>query len=183
MILMSKIGIVTLVLFAGSYSFEKPRTYINESIERFNVKSHDVGGEIRSEDWLRELHYEEGLKLLISMQPLGMGYHNFLGWSEKALGVETSMHSAYLSWGLEGGLICVVIAYYLLYRFYSILIKMAKAADNIREKTFYEALMLSMIGVLINGLFHQAHQTPTLFVLLGIAYSVPYRQKLNSSSS
>lgn len=175
-----KIGFIILVFIAMVSAFETPRSFMSESFDRLRGRTSEVAGQMVSEDWMRSLSYREGLQLLTTVQPLGMGYMNFGPWFAKTFGVETSMHSAFLAWGLEGGIICIFIVFYLLYRFYSILYTMIKKADNEHDKGFYKALMISMLGVLMDGVINQAHQTPTFFVLLGIAYSLPYRSNLLS---
>ncbi len=173
----SKVAIIMVMVIGVTFVFEKPRSLFLQSFERFQGEQEIGTGEGLDVDWIRAWHYQQGVRWLIESQPLGIGYFNVTSLTENLIGVEMSMHPAFLAWGVEGGIICLLIVFYLLYRFFSILQTMIKESDSDKERDFYKAVKISMVGVLIYGLFNQAHQAPTLFVLLGIAYSLPYRRK------
>lgn len=150
--------------------------------------------ETEGPDVIRWTIYEDAGSLYRSNWVLGIGYMNFMPWfgeeygfrTETAGGKETvgmSLHNVYQTWALEGGLPCLAIVFCLLWKYFHILfLKIRQSCDD-RENSYYKLLVISMICLLVAGLFHQIHQTPVFFMLLGIVFALDHKAEPCASSS
>jgi hypothetical protein len=50
----------------------------------------------------------------------------------------------------------------------------SRAAAQLLDRSFFLAVSATMVLMLLFGLFHQLHQTPAFFVLLGWGYGVTH---------
>lgn len=173
-----KIGLALIICVGILLSFSETRSYLQESLLRFKGQKTEHLGMKINEDYLRLAMLQEGLDMLVKVQPLGVGYENFRDLMEKRFGVVMAMHSTQFAWLLEGGIPLFIIGLYIIYRSLSNLFTVIKSSDDEREKDFYKVVMISMVGVIVHGFFHMAHRNPAFYILLGIAYSAPYRRNI-----
>lgn len=162
-----------------------------KSVARITYQDVIVGDEViaaEKPDVLRWAVYADALSLYETNWMFGMGYMNFMPWFgdrysfsfENVRGKETvgmNLHNVYQTWALEGGLPCVAIVATLLWRYFSILRRRISQTKNDREKAYYKLFVVAMICLLVEGLFHQIHQTPVLFMFLGIVYALDNNSK------
>jgi hypothetical protein len=97
--------------------------------------------------------------------PIGIGYMNMLGYAHDTKGRSLPLHSAYVSFFLEGGLPCVAIVLFLAWRF----ARSVRMAMRGPHREYAQALAIAGAGVLLAGIYHQVHQSPVLFLLLALA--------------
>jgi hypothetical protein len=144
--------------------------------------------EAETPDAVRWLIYNDAFSLYKSKWLFGMGYMNFMPWFgamydfsfENAGGKETvgmNLHNTFQTWGLEGGLPCLGIATLLLWKYFSILRRRIRQSKNDSEKSCYKLFVIGMVCLLVAALFGQIHQTPMLFILLGIVYAFDEKKK------
>jgi O-antigen ligase len=86
--------------------------------------------------------------------------------------VGVTLHNTYQTWALEGGVPCLLISVYLLWKYFNILVTRIRRSIDNTEKSYYKLLIISMCCLLLEGLFHQIHQTPVFFILIGIVYAL-----------
>jgi O-Antigen ligase len=181
------VGFLIISVAATSAILAVPALRINaaRSIARITYQDVIVGDEVipaEKPDVLRWTIYADALSLYETNWLFGMGYMNFMPWFgerysysfENVRGKETvgmNLHNVYQTWALEGGLPCVAIVASLLWKYFSILRRRIRQSKNYREKAYYKLFVVAMICLLVEGLFHQIHQTPVLFILLGIVYA------------
>ena len=144
-------------------------------------------------DVVRWTIYADALSLYKTNWLFGMGYMNFMPWYgamynfsfENARGKETvgmNLHNSFQSWALEGGLPCLGIITLLLWKYFSILRRRIRQSKNDLEKTYYKLFIIVMICLLMEGLFHQIHQTPVFYIFLGIVYALDDKYSLYQNS-
>jgi O-antigen ligase len=107
--------------------------------------------------------------------------YNFI--DENPKGKETvgmNLHNTFQTWALEGGLPCLCIVAMLLWKYFRILRRRIIQSNNDLEKSYYKLFVIGMVCSLVVGLFHQIHQTPMLFILLGIVYALEDNNKNNN---
>lgn len=105
--------------------------------------------------------------LLAESMPLGIGYGNFVRRFQGMTGYGLQVHNVYVAWLLEGGLLCVGVVLVLAWmhvRSLSLYIREARTAE---QRAYGQACAIASAGILTVGLFHQVHQTPALWMLLG----------------
>lgn len=102
-------------------------------------------------------------RLLRQSFPRGIGYMNFQLHFEKVYGVRAALHSMYYAWLLEGGalLAILVVAY------------AGRLFVQLRDTT----ILIALAATLLLGAFHQVHQMPALWLLLGLAAAVSTRSR------
>jgi hypothetical protein len=118
----------------------------------------------------------------------GMGYMNFMPWfgsehnyieynvrGKEVVGV--NLHNTFQTWALEGGLPCVGIVVLLLWKYFSILRRRIRQSKNDLDKSYYKLFVILMVCLLVQGMFHQIHQMPVLFMFLGIVYALGNKQR------
>ena len=142
-------------------------------------------------DEVRWRIYDDAFLLYKTNWLFGMGYMNFMPWfgdmynfiDENPKGKETvgmNLHNTFQTWALEGGLPCLCIVAMLLWKYFRILRRRIIQSNNDLEKSYYKLFVIGMVCSLVVGLFHQIHQTPMLFILLGIVYALEDNNKNNN---
>jgi len=142
--------------------------------------------EAEKPDVLRWLIHAEAISLYKDNSIMGIGYMNFMPWfgdkynivTESGDGKEIvgmNLHNTYQTWLLEGGLPCVVLVFMLLRRYFNIISRNIKTDKNNYNRAYFKLLAISMVCVLIEGLFHQIHQAPVFFILLGLVLALNSR--------
>jgi hypothetical protein len=171
-------GMVT-VLSAVLLVLPYTRPFLAETVSRLtglDVELGDTMIEAEPFDQVRWDVFTSALELWWKHQPLGMGYMNFMVWFEDNFGLEMPLHNSFQTWSLEGGVPCLAIVGWILWRYFRTLRLPAAAgdADGTLQAT---ALRCAMLGTLVIGLFHQPHQAPMMFGLLGMAYAFARRYR------
>jgi hypothetical protein len=147
-------------------SLEKPFLVLDEA-----VRETAYGRRIRPRGEISEraLIAERSESLARESFPRGIGYMNFQLHFEKVYGFRFALHSMYWSWFLEGGVLVALYVFacgsWLLTRLWR-----ALARSRPREDLAHGwAILIGLAAVLFQGAFHQLHQSPSLWLLLGLA--------------
>jgi SAM-dependent methyltransferase len=107
--------------------------------------------------------------LLPDAMPLGIGYGNFIRRFHGVTGYFLSLHNIYTIWLLEGGLLCVAVVLVLVWRHVRALRRYVRSAPTPDQRAYGQACAIASLGIPIIGMFHQVHQTPAFWMLLGLA--------------
>jgi O-antigen ligase len=162
------------------------RLYAGRTIARTTYQDVVVGHQfIEAElpDVKRWTIYRDALALYEAKWLYGIGYMNFMPWfgdmydftSINSRGKEVigmNLHNVFQTWALEGGLPCLIIVSVMIWKYFSILRRRIRQSQNDTEKGYYKLFVIGMVCLLVGGLFHQIHQTPMLFIFLGIVYAL-----------
>jgi hypothetical protein len=100
--------------------------------------------------------------------PLGLGYMNFSRYFAERYPFQTSLHSVYMVWWLEGG---VAVFLYAMLAIFGVVrsIRRAQCAEpSIDQRILGDALLVSLGVLLFIGFFHQIHQSPAFWSILGL---------------
>jgi hypothetical protein len=130
-------------------------------------------------DLLRWTIFEEANRLYPQYWFEGMGYMGFMPWyggefetvsysdaGKEIVGV--NLHNSFQTWGLEGGIGCVLIIVYMLYRYYRMSREKMRLATSRYERNFHAAGLIIAVPFGMYAMFHQLHQAPVFYVILGI---------------
>jgi O-antigen ligase len=178
-----KLGVVMLVcvvaLGAAFMSFPTTRYFLYVFVSR-----------ITHEDVLTQEFYIPGepfdptrsnLNEIVSngfrdAQPFGVGYNTVGYVYERAFGFYTPLHSIYQTWIFEGGLFCALIVAGILIRHWLALRAARRRSARPEEAVLARCLMFSTVAMLFIGLFHQMHQGPLFYAILGM--SLGFRKRI-----
>jgi hypothetical protein len=167
------------------------RTKAARTVVRITYRDMTVDDEIipaEKPDALRWAIYADALSLYQTNWLFGIGYMNFMPWFGGRYGfsfenvrgkttVGMNLHNVYQTWALEGGLPCIGIVALILWKYFSILRRRIRQSTSDLEKAYYKLFVVGMISLLVEGLFLQIHQTPVLFMFLGIVYALDDKPK------
>ncbi len=167
------------------------RLYAANTITRTIYQDIVVGDQVveaEIPDVVRWKIFFDAFSLYKSHWLFGMGYMNFMPWYgdrynfrvENIRGKETvgmSLHNSFQTWALEGGLPCLGIVGLLLWKYFSILRKHIRQSKNDMEILYYKLFVIGMVCLLVAGMFHQIHQSPVFYMLLGIVYAFDNRYR------
>jgi hypothetical protein len=115
---------------------------------------------------------------LFDAQPFGVGYTTAGHLYERKWGEYVPLHSMYMTWLIEGGVICFVLGVAILLRHFLALRRARRAAATSEDELLARCLTLGTLAVLLVGLFHQMHQGPLFYAMLGA--SLGFRQRVLS---
>jgi len=148
---------------------------------------------IQGDDSVRWAVFQDAKALYRANWLRGIGYMNFMPWfgntnnfwyqdtkGNEVVGM--SLHNIFQTWGLEGGLPCLFIVAALLLKYFRILWRRIRESRTELEKSSYKAFAIEMICLLIFGLFHQIHQQPVLFMMLGIVFAFDVRGQVRAGN-
>lgn len=179
--------IITGVLITVTILAVQPlRLYTAKTIVRVTYQDMLVGNQLieaENPDFERWTVYADAVSLYKNNWLFGMGYMNFMPWYgdmhnfsfENIRGKEIvgkNLHNVFQTWALEGGLPCLCMVTLLLWKYFSILRRRISQSKNDLEQIYFKLLIIGMVCLLVQGLFHQIHQTPVFFILLGIVYGI-----------
>jgi hypothetical protein len=99
--------------------------------------------------------------------PFGIGYMNFTLYFEDVTGYRLPLHNMYMTWLLEGGVACVLVVLVLATMHVRSLRRYIRRGTA-EQRGFGQACLLASLGLLPLGAFHQVHQMPALWMLLGL---------------
>lgn len=111
---------------------------------------------------------EVSRSLLQETMPLGIGYGNFIRRFHGVTGYELQLHNVYVAWLLEGGVLCVAIVLFLAAAHVRALAQYIGVATAPDQRAFGQACAIASTGILTIAMFHQVHQTPVLWMMLGL---------------
>ena len=178
-----------LIITIAATTSQSVRLNIAKLIARtvyHDVAVDDQVVEAEKPDFVRWRIYDDARLLYKKNWLIGIGYMNFMPWfgntynytSLNTRGKEIvgmNLHNIYQTWALEGGLPCLIIVILLLWNYFKILIKKIRLSEKDFEKSYYKLLLIMMICLLVEGLFHQINQAPVFFILMGIVYALKYK--------
>lgn len=107
------------------------------------------------------------MDMLPRRMPLGIGYMNFPLYFEDETGYRLSLHNVYMTWLLEGGAPCAMVVLVLATMHVRSLRRYVRRGTP-EQRDFGRACLLASLGLLPLGAFHQVHQMPALWMLLGL---------------
>jgi O-antigen ligase len=181
------IGIALLVMVLMcivAVSIPAFRNGVSESVARFapsetslSVTS-SVLDEMRGPSTAR-IDIERRLQLFIALRSflghpiLGGGYQSTYAIIREQFGWEVSAHGLPSTLLGETGLLGTALFIWMIGRFFKRIrvLKISGAAE--RAPGFYSTCKLTMLGMLLLGMFHQVDQSQALFVLLAWGYALP----------
>lgn len=167
------LAVLSVVLLAVPFT----RPFLAETVSRLTGQDIELGDtmiEAEPFDQVRWDVFTSAVELLWKHQPLGMGYMNFMVWFEDNFGLEMPLHNSFQTWALEGGVPCLAIVAWILWRYLRSL-RLPAAAGDTDAKLEAAALRCAMLATLVIGLFHQPHQAPMMFGMLGMACAFAQR--------
>jgi hypothetical protein len=97
---------------------------------------------------------------------------NFQMHFEKQHGYKAALHSMYSAWLVEGGLAVAIYVAVCASIFVTRLWKRARSAVSDDERAYVKAILIGLAAMLLMGGFHQIHQSPTLWLLLGLGWGI-----------
>jgi len=107
--------------------------------------------------------------------PLGLGYMNFEREYERMYAMPANLHNTFSTWWVEGGIACLLAVLILVVCHLVDLRRAFKASGD--EHIFAKACLISTIAVALMGLFHQIHQTPAMWLVLGLGSAAGHRKR------
>jgi hypothetical protein len=117
--------------------------------------------------------------LLRERFPAGIGYANFPAQLTKRYGYPATLHNMYMVWLLEGGAaLLLFMLCWLSWLMHSLWRGSHAGPVPAVDQQYARALLIALVVTLFQGWFHQYHQTPALWLLLGLAAA--WRLKLRS---
>jgi hypothetical protein len=141
-----------------------------------DIEIGDVVIEAEAIDEVRWAVFFAAIDVWWSQQPLGMGYMNFMLWFEQHFGIPMNLHMSLQTWAVEGGLPCLAIMVWIFARYFRLL-SLPSSLDDADGEALALALGRAMVVILILGFFHQPHQAPAMYALLGMGYAFWRRYK------
>ncbi|MFL6245831.1 MAG: hypothetical protein ACJ74H_07390 [Thermoanaerobaculia bacterium] len=112
---------------------------------------------------------------IMDVQPFGYGYNTTGFLFERSFGYFTPLHNIYQIWIFEGGVFCAVIMLGILMRHLAALRRAHSGAPDAEHEILARCLMFSTLGMLMFGIFHQMHQGPLFYAVLGMALGLRQR--------
>lgn len=109
------------------------------------------------------------------VQPFGFGYNTTGFLFERSFGYFTPLHNIYQIWAFEGGVFCALIMLGVLLRHVAALRRARMRAPDQEHEILARCLMFSTLGMLLFGIFHQMHQGPLFYAVLGMALGLRQR--------
>jgi len=182
---------VGLVLTITVMTYQPLSVYAAKTFSRIAYQDVTVGDEFieaEAPDIVRWTIFDDALSLLETNWLWGMGYMNFMPWYGDRYGfvdytvrdeevVGMSLHNSFQTWALEGGVPCLAIVILLLWRYFRILRRQIRHSKNDMERSYYKTYIVAMICLIVLGFFHQPHQMPIFFILLGIVYALDEKNR------
>lgn len=127
-------------------------------------------------DIARRLQLFVSLQSFLSHPIFGAGFQSTLAIMRKQVGWEVSAHGLPSTLLGETGLVGTAIFVWMIARFF-VRVNYARSLTRSASRSgFYSTCKLTMLGMLLLGMFHQIDQVPSLFVLLAWGYAGPLPQ-------
>lgn len=155
--------------------------FISDDSTTFRVLG--VSIEPEGEDIVRAAHILEAIRILPEHYIKGMGYMNFYEWTTDLGGFASinqygteltgiTLHNAYLSWVIEGGITVSVVVLFIAHRLWSRIRSMLVYSRN------FAVLSIAWFAILLlHGMFHQLHQMMQLWGSIALIYGFIDRKR------
>lgn len=106
----------------------------------------------------------------------GMGYRNFpkyfaRDWSP--ISKPYTLHSMYETWWVEGGLVCLLTVFIVFHRHFRSLVRAMRCSVDAEVRRLARVMIVASLGIFLFGLFHQTHDNPLMYALIGIGAALP----------
>lgn len=139
-----------------------------------------------AENWQRVDLDAVSRALLPEAIPFGIGYGNFIRRFHNVTGYDLPIHNIYMSWLIEGGLLSLAAVSFLAWRHVRALSACIGGASTAEERVHGQLIAIASVGILTFGVYHQVHQAPAFWMLLGLGAAcgvkddgdAPYRSAL-----
>lgn len=115
---------------------------------------------------------------MLDAQPFGIGYSTAGRIYERRWGEFVPLHSMYQTWLVEGGVICVGIMLAILIRQFFALRVARRMASTPEESAMARCITIAIVAVLFIGLFHQMHQGPVFYAVMGLGLGFRERMRV-----
>jgi len=179
-------ALLIVAFLAVAVGLHQPlRLYAGKTFSRLVYQDVAVGEQVieaEAPDVIRWAVFAEALSLLETNWLWGIGYMNFMpsfgqryefiDYAEDRETIGMNLHNTLQTWVLEGGGPCLVIMTVLLWRYFRILRLRIRRTGSRAERSYYRTYAIAMICLLVMGLFHQVHQFPLFYALLGAVYAL-----------
>jgi hypothetical protein len=135
-----------------------------------------------------QVDIERRLQLFVAMQSflqhpiIGAGYQSTYAIIRDQFGREIAAHGLPSTLLGETGLLGTAIFFWMIARFFRRINVHQSYALSEQERGFFGTCKLTMLAMLLFGLFHQSDQSPILFVLLAWGYALPSTREALSRS-
>jgi hypothetical protein len=140
-------------------------TYVRFSYQ--TVHWDDLYVEAEKVDQIRIDINDLAWKLGVEHFPMGIGYMNFAPNFDRFYNFPINLHSMYVTWFTEGGVLCLAVIGALVWRHLAGLRSYMRSGTR-EERLFAKACLIASLGVAFAGLSQQLHQTPVLWLLVGL---------------
>lgn len=121
-----------------------------------------------TENWQRVDLDAVSRALLPEAIPFGIGYGNFVRRFHRVTGYYLPIHNIYMSWLVEGGLLAWGAVLWLATRHIRSLRACIQGAPTLEQRAHGQLIAIASVGILTIGVYHQVHQNPMFWVLLGL---------------
>lgn len=108
-------------------------------------------------------------ELLSRFNPWGIGYENFQDLYQLRYGEPVVLHSMYATWTIETGAVSIVLIVFILITFFRQVRIGLLGTRKPAQRNFWKAITVGFTVALLAGIFQQAHQSPGLWTILGLA--------------
>jgi hypothetical protein len=142
--------------------------YTAHALSRLSGMDIESGGVVfrAATDPVRGQIAETILGLLRDFHPLGIGYENFQFFFEDKFGSLVTLHSMYAVWLIELGIPGAAIVAFISWK------AIRHIRSGLRKDHYWRVPATGLIMSGGIGLFHQAHQSPGLWFILGIIFGM-----------
>lgn len=180
------VALVATVVVGGLLAVRVTRPLVVTTFVRFahvSVAWGDLYIEAEPVDPVRREINKLALALTTEIFPRGIGYMNFISYFNEANGYEVNLHSMYESWLTEGGLACVLVVALIAWRHIAGLGAVIRRAPTREARMYAQACLIASLAVALLGFFHQMHQTPVFWMVLGLGSAAARQTKEGTAAA
>jgi hypothetical protein len=169
-------GLVVLAVLVSSVSlqFEPVKIAAANTVSRLTGEEIYIDGtELRPEfDRVRENLTELAIERIEDYNPVGIGYENFMLLPGNIY--DEVLHSTYETWVIEMGVVGTLIALFMLAEFFRVSRRGLFLGDD-DDRALFKCIVSGIVGALVLAFFHQPHQSPGFWMMIGFAFGAHRR--------
>ena len=122
-------------------------------------------------------------ELLSRFNVWGIGYENFQDLYQQRYGEPVVLHSMYATWTIETGAVSIVLIVFILVTFFRQVRFGLLQTRQPAQRNYWKAITVGFMVALLAGIFQQAHQSPALWTVLGLAAGAANRLRILARTS
>jgi hypothetical protein len=107
-------------------------------------------------------------RLFLENFPAGLGYMNFPRYFDERAALKFSLHNMYMVWLLEGGALVAIYVLVFLVWLLAGMWRSLRGVTSAEDLAYGIAVLISAVTILLIGVVHQMHQSPALWLVLGL---------------